>query len=490
MVALHEKMARATPKIQHTFSGTTLSIRRKIGDVNFWAAAIVVMTAAYLWLYLGPATAWLPAQDGPLWLHPLPGETLSGILSGTRYLASGLKYWFLEYIQQPDGSILLYTHNMNIDGYIQYLTMLLGSNSYIPTAIINSVGFLGGIYCGFLFLRRATMNGQIACIFLMLFCTEYYFNIVFGFNMRAWQWLGLFGTCLGTSGLVDERPRSLPVLFGGGFLALMAGYDFAAVVGATALLLASFLRQIHWRKRVIICGWIWAAFSLPLLVRQLQVIAAIGPKTWALDIWFTLLIKTPILTRWFELPPIETIDQWYTANHLERFPSFPTTSFHHLVDITQIYVSDIWMPHLGLITAFAFVIGVIMSLIFLVTAPIISSRSDKKIVGPIVLLSRVTIIFLGGQAIGLYVFAPYSMEFALKHASPMLISTVFLAISVPLGCLLILVRDAHRTMWFRVLCMVILLAFAADRASTQIANFHDLHLMSMPRAEIPENLRR
>jgi hypothetical protein len=221
-------------------------------------------------LLLGIRTHWLPYQPGglPDSAHPVPGEMFTGLDNGERYLRDGFRYWLLENRPDAEGKAKLYTHNVNINGPIQLVLRLAGVNSHVPLALINAIAFFAGIWFGYLAVLRASRDEHIALLFLFFLATNYYFNLLFAFNLRAWHWLGLFGTLLCTllmSGDDAERRHGQIWIFPATFIAFSCAYDFAAEVGCAALAIAALYRSARAAVMVVL------GFAVAFALRQLQV---------------------------------------------------------------------------------------------------------------------------------------------------------------------------------------------------------------------------
>jgi len=376
------------------------------------AALCLMLLTVVAVLALGVRSHWLPYQQGAnLPAHPLPGETFQALIAGERYLEDGTKYWLIENLPDEHGNDRLYTHNINIDGPIQYLIRLTGVKSHVPLAIINACAFVAGIWLGYLTVLRASGDERVALAFLFFFVTSYYFNLLFAFNMRAWQWLGLFGVLLSTllmCGSDHEKRRGQLWIFPAALVALACAYDFAAEVGMAALAVTAVNRK--GRAAVFVC----AAFAVALALRQLQVIGAIGLAAWATDVWYSALIKTAILTRLTGMPDLGAIQSWYEAHHIVRFPAFPSSDglrqYAHLFwDLFKTH----WLPYMG------------ASAIGLAGYLCVGARGWKFLIA-------ITV----GMAAGMLFFAPYAIHFAVKHAVPLILAPVALAAAVLVATLL------------------------------------------------------
>jgi len=374
------------------------------------APQAILVAAIVFAVFLGLRTDWIPHQPNcDLPCHPLPGETLIGIEAAERLLSEGSRYWFLQQVAEG-GDVKIYTHNVNIDAYIQYPIRLAGVKSHVPLALVNAASFFIGVWLGYVVVLRATKDPFTALLFLFFFATTYYFNLLFVFNLRAWHWLGLFGvlTCtLLMNGDERDRKRGEVWIFPAAFVAFANSYDFAAEVAAAALALAVLYRNLH------SAGFVLAAFASAFAIRQVQVIGAVGVETWATDLWYTALIKTGFLANLFGKPDIAQIQAWYDEHAILRYPAVP--GMMSLVDHGKLFgalFSEYWMPYFGM--------ALMPSLLgfFCYRHP----------------AWRFLVATTIGIAAGLLFFSPYSIHFAVKHAVPLLlfpfcVSTAILASS-------------------------------------------------------------
>lgn len=413
--------------------------------MNFSAKLIWTCVAVFS-IYLGVVTHWLPRQPNcPDWCHPLPGETIAGIAAGERLISEGSKFWFLENIQDESGRKRLYTHNLNIDGFIQYTLRLAGVTSNIPLAIINAIAFLAGLWFGYLTVLKASKAPLLATLFLFFFATNYYFNLLFAFNLRAWHWLGLFGVLLCTLRLNEGDKRAAFWIFPAAFVAFACSYDFAAEVAAAALVLAALARNMR------AAGLIVGAFGLAFALRQVQVIGAIGLHAWALDIYYSSIIKTGFVANIFGKPDMGAIEAWYQANSIYRYPANPgSLSLSEHWGLFRWLFKSYWLPYLGP-TAVLSALG-----FFCYKRP-----------GWMLLVGS-----SAGIAAGLLFFSPYSMHFAVKHAVPLLLFPISLSLAIAAHSLLALGNIGKSAFAF----VVIL------HCATQILNWRsfDLSADSMP----------
>jgi hypothetical protein len=371
--------------------------------MNRLLPAALLFAIALAVLALGLRTHWFPHQVGdPIAVmsqHPLPGETWGGLVSGERFTRDGLRYLLLERIGN-----MTYTHHINIDATLQYLLLLTGANSHIPLAIANAIAFLAGLWLGYLTVLRASGDKRIALAFLFFFGTTYYFNLLFALNMRAWHWPGLFGVLLCTllmCGTEQERQRGQWWIFPAALVAFACSYDFAAEVAFAAFAVAALYRKP--RAAAFVVGAFAAAFTL----RQLQVIGAIGLRDWATDLWYTAAIKSGLIARFLQVD-LATVDAWYAEHGIQRYPSIPAAmSVREYGRIVQATFLTSWVPWLG-----ASIAGL---------GGYLCVRSPAW---------RFLIAITAGMAVGLAVFAPYSLVWAFTMLVPLVLAPIDLATAV------------------------------------------------------------
>jgi hypothetical protein len=453
---------------------------------RFHAECVVVAVAVFL-VILGARTAWLPRRpDCPLGCHPLPGETIGGIVNGEVYLVDGTRYWFLDHIGGK-----LYTHNVNIDGYVHFIARSLGATTYVPTVLANLAAFCAGLYAAYRFVLKASGDQVFATLFLLLVASEYYFNLLFGLNLRAWQWLGLFGASWALLGVHDpERWRRVAARLGFAgsiIIAFASAYDFAALTFIWLVLLALLgpWDEWNWRLRTRAAGLIVGAFLVPAALRQLQVIGAVGVQTWATDVWYSSLIKTSIMPAIFGPPDLAAVDRWYVDHGLVRYPAAPILGLSSIVDLAQRLFRKVWLPRLGRFDAMVSGIGILCATAASVNHAATTwwgTPKQAKVAG------RIIVLFTIASAAAIYLFSPYSIHWAILHAAPPVIIAV-LMLAYAFVCWL-LARTMAR-FWranlrsAAVIVGVLLALLLGERARIQVHNAKRwVRLAATPPAEV------
>ncbi|MBI2756450.1 MAG: hypothetical protein HYX52_07055 [Chloroflexi bacterium] len=261
----------------------------------------------------------------------------------------------------------------------------------------------------------------MAIMFLVLMATEVNFNLLFSYNLiRGWHWLALFGSMYYISGPLTRRKAVLVMVLV--TIAFLIGYDFLAfvIIGclATVLALPPLSHRLPRLKLVV------AATLLPLVLRQIQIIGALGADFWILDLYYSAVIKTSFLNSALPLPPLDQIDLWYASRHVERPFATPENNVGIILSGAWSEFAQGWIPQLGYGTMAVATVGLLLAgvtfVLALRAAPGDARRASLHPAGAVLLLAAVV-------AAGLYFFAPLSVQIYLGHRFPMVIAPILLA---------------------------------------------------------------
>jgi hypothetical protein len=437
------------------------------------ALGIVAVTLVGLLAY-GIAMNWVPWSrecDPNPSCHVLAGETLAALENARHFVADGSRYWLLQR-HVEEGHTLTYFHNVNLGAFVVYGTALLGARTPMPAAVLSAVAFVAGLGYAYLFVERASGGRRFALVFLVLFAGELYHNTLLGLNLlRAWHWLPLFGVAYHTLGIAQRRAVRLRDVLPLALLAtigLGAGYEIFAFVGATAV----------WTMLLFGAGWrlrLWAtlvaAFAIPVLLRQVQVIGGVGATLWATDLYYTAGLKAPLLRAILPLPPADEIDLWYRENQIFRGAanSLPITDALDLLFTSGRHLQ--WLNELGAITLLATLLGLVAAIVLVV-------RDRDGVPGTPARRARTVLCLFLGLGTGFLVFGYHALYyFVVVHQLPLIVAPVCLAVAFAASLLL----DATaRPMPVRVAVLVGLGLLLGERLYKQWANLYGMGLRAHP----------
>lgn len=364
--------------------------------------------------------AWAWRHDFLTYRHDI-GETFVAIRQSENLQKTFARYGMLHVETSDDGQTQVYTHNVNLATYLVFAYRLLGmeSREVITFAILPV--FLLGLLTGYLVVRRISGDPAIAAVFLGLMLLDFANVGAFAFNaLRAWHYVGLFGVLLGLHGMVTSPPgprnrRARLVTAIGAMVSFGCGYDFFVIVGACAV--AWLVFTCTWRQFGRSVAWLAACFLVPFTLRQLEVIYWMGLKTWFTDFYVTLAIKVPFASRFLTIPSIEEIDAIYRQAGLMRPPAYPTSTLAGIWGTFEPLAHHALFPHFGVIGTAA---AVICALVALVTLGVKRWAGIRRVI-------ELPAAYVIGAAIGLFIFAPFSLHVYLKHNFPLVAGMVHLA---------------------------------------------------------------
>src|SRR5262249_28927251 len=152
-------------------------------------------------------------------------------------------------------------------------------------------------------------------------------------GIRNWHWVALFGSGYHLARALERYPRRwswhLLGFFAFASIGFMIGYDFIAMQGLFCLGVALLVSGFSLRPRglsLVRFGTVAAGFILPFVLRQLQILGYLGLDFWWHDLYYSAVIKTSFLNRWFPLEDLGTIDDWYIQQHILRPAASPETN--------------------------------------------------------------------------------------------------------------------------------------------------------------------
>ena len=394
----------------------------------------------------------------------------------------GFKYGLLEdYATSPDPERkpYLYTHNANLPGMSFALMDAIGLHELWQKQFV--ILLIHGLGLAFVFIATAHLSGSSALgiVTLLLFCLDY--NLVFNFAMnplRAWHWLALFGLTYFSVRLAEtlgqhKKPIAGLVVFAG--LAFGLGYDFFAICSTVALL-AVFLwlprPLLNWKTaRVLILFFLLLA--VPVALRQIQVMAVLGPDFWLHDIGYSLQAKIPALRNFFFPDSEEVIAQYYLSKGVVRFSppdaSALATLWPHLKDLIRFIV----LPIIGLLTILATIAVCTVASLYLTGRSFAQAQVyfDRWLKGNEAVIafgtSRLVLVFAAGCVLGIAIFPFHNVQIYVKHLVPLIAAPIFICKAALIVFLIHLWRRTPRRK-IQIVSMVILLGFIVDHARVEL----------------------
>lgn len=409
------------------------------------AAALVILLCLAGLLAGAPATS-------PLNCDMECGETLLSLRAAEQYRTFGIDYGLLENLgthEEPS----IYTHNVNI-GTLTFIGLeALGvSDTYkflLPLAVFG----LGLAYV-FLTVRRISGNGLLALVTLTMFGTTYWGLGAYALNaLRAWHLLAFFAVIYHSCGIARSgwSAREIAGLCGGAIAAFGCGYDFWIICAGVSLLVGLFNLSSFSLRRVLSLGiTLGVIFALPFVLRQIHVVWAMGLAFWAQDFIYSFAIKVPYASDFIDIPSLDTIDAYYRVHHVLRPPAQPSNSAAQIFFTFRHMITSVTVPRWGLLSLLT--LGGVLAIA-------VVPRIWRSPLGSYIrhLIVPATI----GTAIGLVIFAPFSLHVYFKHEFP-LIAFVLLLAKGAIVYFLVSIILARGGAWKGRMASVFLLAFVID----------------------------
>lgn len=326
----------------------------------------LTLVAAVLAIVVTMTIVWLDAKR----FHYIPcrsdcGSTIIALQGVKNFHLYGLKYGLMgDHATGPDLNAhpVLYTHNMHIGTLVFVLADAAGLTSVASKQFVTLFAFGAGLFYVFLTISAFTGSRLCALIVLLLFCSE--FEYVFNFSLsalRAWNWLALFGGAFHTLRLSQcKERRGWAELMAVAFFALIAfllGYNYWIICLLTNLLIVIIgsdraLLSAHGLR--LACG-VMVVFAIPFLLRQIHIIAVMGPDFWWHDLLWTSVIKINFLRKFVTFPSSEMIDAFYRSAFVVRFAQSPPGSIFDVLRVLGLSLNLVVVPTLGWIN-FAFLL--------------------------------------------------------------------------------------------------------------------------------------
>lgn len=350
------------------------------------------------------------------------GETFVAHQQAAQLSETASRFGLLHVERSPTGSELVYTHNVNLGTLYFALLRIVGISSLRADTILVFPVFLASLLVAYAAVKALTKSPSIATIFLALMIVDFANVGAFAFNaLRAWHYLALFSAVYGSYMMAFSNDRksfftSVAIVTLGAFLSFGCGYDFFLVVVLIAILVPTLL--CHSKQLIKSIPVVLVIFSAPFLLRQIEVIYWMGVRTWYVDFYTTFAIKVPFASKLIRIPSTNEIDSMYAHAGLFRPPALPTSNWIGIWQTLSPLVKLAVLPNYGLIGCLLLVVLTVSAPLF-IFGPWRNSQRSKAVL----LVAAYTI----GSAIGLLIFAPFSLHVYMKHDFPLLAAGVHLA---------------------------------------------------------------
>ena len=358
------------------------------------------------------------------------GETLIADDAVARFKQEGLKFGLIQN-HGTASAPTLYTHNVHIGALVHVGLYAIGIESFHGRQLFTLLAFAIGLLYIFLTCQVYSGSNVLALIVLSLFCTSYWGVLGFAFNaLRAWHFLAIFATLFHLRGLFQEPDkRRIGHIIGlvvAASIAFGCGYDLWVICGLVGASVAVGLAGVErkWSSLPRYLAWLAVIFAIPFAVRQVQIISVLGPAFWWQDIVYTVAIKVPGASKLIAIPPIQLIDEFYKAHSILRPPATPTNSAVEILRTAGDMFRAISIPRWGALSWTILFIFLLAGLWLAVKTAIrgvsLTSPTGRTLTGLLLPLSI-------GMALGLAVFAPFSLHVYLKHEFPLIAAPILIA---------------------------------------------------------------
>ena len=410
-------------------------------------AAIVVVVCLAGLLVTAPATR-------PLNCDMECGETLLSLRAAQQFRDYGIDYGLLENLGSHDGPSI-YTHNVNI-GAVTFVAMEALGIPDVYKFLLPLAAFGLGLVYVYLSVGRISGNADLALITLCLFAVTYWGLGAYALNaLRAWHLLAFFAVILHSYGIA-RRGASFTDTAGlclGAAVAFGCGYDFWIICAAVSLLVAFANLDTYSVRRLAGPGLLLAAmFAVPFVLRQIHVAWAMGLSYWAQDFVYSVAIKVPYAADFINIPTLDAIDAYYRDRHVLRPPAQPSNDAAQIFFTFRHMITSVTVPRWGLLSLL-----ILAGVLAVAGVP----RARRSPLGTYIrsLIVPTTI----GVAIGLIIFAPFSLHVYFKHEFPLLAFVLLLAKGAVVY-FAIMIALAKTAVWKVRLAQVLLVVFAIDTA--------------------------
>ncbi|HWK44686.1 MAG TPA: hypothetical protein VNT30_08185 [Stellaceae bacterium] len=421
--------------------------------------ALVIIAAALIaiWSY--------GRQDKFLLCDMECGETLLAVDAGDQFAAHGVQYGLLENVGSYEKP-LLYTHSVNIGELTFVVLERVGIHSFAGKSLLSLMAYGIGLFYVYLTVVFFSRSRVVGLVVLAVFATTYWGIGAYALNaLRVWHMLAFFGVCYHVGRLTSGgmyRRADIVGLCLSAMIAFGCGYDFWLICGAVGgmMILSRISRRTGWRPIVGQTAAVGAAFAFPFVLRQFQILYALGPAFWWQDIVFSLAIKIPGASQVIAIPSLAEIDAFYASRHILRAPASPSNDWFQMLDTLRHMILSVTIPRWGIVTISTYCI--LLSVGLLDRLHILPRRfsAPDGIAG---IAGRLLLPMTLGCALGLAALAPFSFHVYFKHEFPLVGFPLLLAKGLTLAWLASLaVRYWRRPVAY--VATVVIAAFVVDAA--------------------------
>ena len=254
------------------------------------------------------------------------GETYETHIAARNLHRFGFRYTFglqdLAAGPEQTAHPAIYTHNPNVGMYLLYLLLVLQLHDVHAQAPWVTIPFGVGLLYLYLFLRKTSGDSALAALALLTAATLYLLVGLWGFSpLRSFSWLLTFGPLyhLERYGRRGRR-RSLHLMVAVTYLVAAIGidYPFAVFVAITVVMLGALrLIPLPASRLAVIVG---LSLGVAFLLRQIQVLAAIGPELWAMDFIASVARRVPMAGLIFGVPDEAAGKAMYEELNIVKWP--------------------------------------------------------------------------------------------------------------------------------------------------------------------------
>jgi len=459
------------------------------------ALVMIALTLSVVWLQASFSSFVPCVQDC--------GETFIAQHAVTNYRLYGTKHALLQdhaTIPSPDRPTFIYTHNLHLGTLLFPVLDQLGLTALWAKQLFTLAASGAGLYYVFLTVRGVTKSDRAALAVLALFCTDYADVFAFALNaLRAWHWLALFGLIHHSLQLVSNPDgaarRHLLAMAGFCAIAFGIGYEFLATAMVITLLLTLLCSRSFARSLLCVVS-LTASAAVLFAIRQVQVIAAFGPRFWWLDVYYSAAIKFTALAAHLHVPAASEMDAFYLSHGVLR-PAAAVAPFDQVLLGIRQHLARITLPSIGPGATASFLLAGVVSLA--VTVGWLLRPLRLPIHGPLAgrpralpptasLTARLFTALVLGIAVGLVGLGSMTISIYLKHQMPLIAPAYLIPKGILIALALGLALSTGRHVALRSAASALVLLLAADHVAVQVQTTSALR--PMPVAWISEVGRR
>jgi hypothetical protein len=188
------------------------------------------------------------------------------------------------------------------------------------------------------------------------------------------------------------------------------------------------------------------------VLRQIHVAWAMGLSFWAQDFIYSVAIKVPYASDFIAIPSLDVIDAYYREKHVLRPPASPSNSASQIFFTFRHMITSVTVPRWGLLSML--MLGAVL---LSAAIPPIWKSSTGRFIRCLILPVAI------GIAIGLVIFAPFSLHVYFKHEFPLIAVPLLLAKGVVVSFFLTSLL-ARRAAWKMRAAAAVLAILAVDMA--------------------------